>query len=578
MKQLYALTFILTFQVAIAQSLTHPLAEQILLGNYNPALYTPSQTFTKQQLVQGIWSNINTDTIFGYLKQLSSFYNRNTGADTLSETKGMGAARRWIFNRFNNFSSANQNRLIASYHQFDKAICGQSKHRNILAILPGTDTSDKSILLVEAHMDSRCEDVCDTACMANGMEDNGSGTALVMELARVMSKYAYKNTIVFMATVGEEQGLDGATAFATYCAQKGIKIEAVLNNDIVGGILCGKTASPPGCPGENTIDSSSVRLFSFGTNLSVHKNLARFIKLQFKEEAQQVIDIPYTIHIMNAEDRTGRGGDHIPFRQQGFASIRTTSTHEHGDAQINTNYSDRQHSTRDVLGKDDNADGTLDSLYVNMNYLKRNVMVNANALAMAAIGPPAIPQFELGNDGNGITIRVSPIQGINQYRAGIRTTRNDFDTILEMNGITETKLYGVKKDTFYFITVMAVDANSIESRFAQEKQVKAVTQAPTGIQNLNKENRLIELLPAAPNPFDETTTIGVMVSQLPDEKEAVILIRDAAGKNIAHLPFTLQIGLNEILYEHGFGQSGLYYYSLQIGNTIYDTRKLIFNK
>ncbi|MCE2787515.1 MAG: M28 family peptidase [Bacteroidota bacterium] len=578
MKQLFALTFILAFHVASAQSLTHPLAEQILLGNYNPALYTPSQTFSKQQLVQSIWSNINTDSIFGYLKQLSSFYNRNTGADTLSETKGMGAARRWIFNRFNSFSVANQNRLIASYHQFDKAICGQSKHRNILAILPGTDTSDKSIILVEAHMDSRCEDVCDTACMANGMEDNGSGTALVIELARVMSKYAFKNTIVFMATVGEEQGLDGATAFATYCAQKGIKIEAVLNNDIVGGILCGKTASPPGCPGENTIDSSSVRLFSFGTNLSVHKNLARFIKLQFKEEAQQVIDIPYTVHIMNAEDRTGRGGDHIPFRQLGFASIRTTSAHEHGDAQINTNYSDRQHSTRDVLGKDNNADGTLDSLYVNMNYLKRNIMVNANALAMAAIGPPAVPQFELGNDGNGITIRVSAIPGINQYRAGIRTTRNDFDTILEMNGITETKLYGVKKDTFYFITVMAVDASGIESRFAQEKQVKAIIQAPTGIQKLHEEIRLIELLPAAPNPFDETTTIGVMVSQLPDEKKAVILISDAAGKNIAHLPFTLQTGLNEILYEHGFGQKGLYYYTLQIGNKIYDTRKLIFNK
>jgi hypothetical protein len=108
--------------------------------------------------------------------------------------------------------------------------------------------------------------------------------------------------------------------------------------------------------------------------------------------------------------------------------------------------------------------------------------------------------------------------------------------------------------------------------------VKAITQAPTGIQRLNKEIRLIELLPAAPNPFDETTTIGVMVNQLPDEKQAVIIISDAAGKNIAYLPFTLQNGLNEILYEHGFGQNGLYYYSLQIGNKIYDTRKLIFNK
>lgn len=578
MKQLFALILILNFRMAFSQPLTHPLAEQILLGNYNPAAYAPNQTFTKQQLIEGIWSNMNKDSLLSYLKQLSSFYNRNTGSDTLSNSKGIGAARRWVFNQFNSFSAGAQNRLITTYHQFDKSICGQLRHRNILTILPGIDTTDKGILLIEAHMDSRCEDVCDTACMANGMEDNGSGTALVMELARVMSKYAYKNTIIFMVTVGEEQGLDGATAFANYCAQKGIKIEAVLNNDIIGGIQCGKTASPPGCPGENTIDSSSVRLFSFGTNLSIHKNLARFIKMQFMEEAQPVIDIPYQIHIMNAEDRTGRGGDHIPFRQLGFPAIRSTSTHEHGDAQINTSYTDRQHTTRDILGKDLNTDGILDSMYVNINYLKRNAMINATALAMAGTGPAGSPVFELGNDGNGITIRITPMPGITKYRAGIRTTRNDFDTLLELNGITETKLYGVKKDTFYFITVMAVDANGIESRFAQEKQVKAIAQAPTGLHEKEVQKKRMELLPAAPNPFDETTTIGVMVNELPFEQDAAILIRDASGKVIATLPFTIKEGLNEILYEHGFGQNGVYYYSLQVGSQTYETRKLIFNK
>lgn len=452
-----------------------------------------------------------------------------------------------------------------------------NQHRNVFAVLPGTDTSDKSIIIVEGHMDSRCENVCDTACLATGMEDNGSGTALVMELARVMSAYAYKNTLVFLITTAEEQGLDGATAFAQYCATKGIKVKAVLNNDVIGGILCGKTASPPGCPGENTVDSSSVRIFSFGTNVSAQKNMARFLKMQFYDEAAPVIDIPYTIHIMNAEDRTGRGGDHIPFRIQNYASVRFTSTHEHGDAQIHAGYTDRQHSTRDILGKDLNSDGQLDSMYVNLNYLKRNSMVNATGMAMAAIGPKPIPDFILGNDGNGITIRITPINGINQYKVGVRTTRNDFDTVLVLNQITETKLYGVKKDTMYFISVAAVDDTGIEGLFAPEKFTKAIAQAPTGLAQTN--DAAFELLNASPNPFDETTTITVWAKSMVDPNtQASILITNIQGKTIATLPLTLKPGLNEVLYEHGFKQNGIYFYSLVMNNRIEATKKLVFKK
>ena len=209
----------------------------------------------------------------------------------------------------------NENRLVPGYLQFDRDICGVSQHRNVVGVLPGADPSDPSFIIIEGHMDSRCDTPCDIDCQAEGVEDNASGTALVIELARVMSKYTFDHTLVFMATIGEEQGLYGADAFATHAVQTDLQVKAVLNNDIVGGIICGKTSSAPSCPGEGLIDSTQVRLFSSGAS-TIHKGLARFIKLEYAEELASIVDVPMMLTIMSAEDRTGRGGDHIPFRQK----------------------------------------------------------------------------------------------------------------------------------------------------------------------------------------------------------------------------------------------------------------------
>ncbi len=140
---------------------------------------------------------------------MSGFFNRNTSSDTISNTTGMGAARRWAYSKFNEYSFANQNRLLPCYLQFTYSTCGVSQHRNVMAVLPAIDTVDKSIIIIEGHLDSRCANVCDTTSKAEGIEDNASGAALVLELARVMSHYSYHNTIIFMLTTGEEQGLYG---------------------------------------------------------------------------------------------------------------------------------------------------------------------------------------------------------------------------------------------------------------------------------------------------------------------------------------------------------------------------------
>lgn len=313
-----------------------------------------------------------------------------------------------------------------------------------MAVLPGSDTSYKGFVLVEAHIDSRCESVCDTICLAQGMEDNGSGCALVLELARVMSSKNYRRTIVFMLTIGEEQGLDGADAFAKYCKSNNMNIKAVLNNDVIGGIICGKTSSPPGCPSENERDSINVRIYSAGTNLSSYKGLARFVKLEFEEEMKPKMPIKTIVNLMNAEDRTGRGGDHIPFRQQNYNSIRFTSANEHGDANPAAGYQDRQHSTRDILGKDFNNDNIIDSFYVSTSYLQRNCLINGTSIAMASNGPN-VPEFSITNLGNGITIVFKNPIPPNNYRVGVRTRKIDFDTVYTVNGQTDFTLLTLKR-------------------------------------------------------------------------------------------------------------------------------------
>lgn len=579
MKKSFLFSLYLYSVVVYAQTniiITNPIASSIIEGNYNPLVYKPASSFTKSQMVQSVWNSLSTDSMLLSLTQLALFYNRNTGTDTISNSRGIGAARRWVYQKMEQFGKQNQNRLIPSYLQFDQTICGQTQHRNIFSILPGTDTTDKSIIIIEAHMDSRCENACDTACLAQGMEDNASGTVLVLELARVMSQFSYKQSIVFLITIGEEQGLDGSTAFATYCKNKAIPIEAVLNNDIVGGIICGKTASLPGCPGENLIDSMSVRLFSSGTNFSINKSLVRFIKLEYQEEVNPWITIPTTLHIMNAEDRTGRGGDHIPFRTRGYAAMRFTSTYEAGDANIISGYADRQHSTRDILGKDLNSDGKLDSFYVDLNYLKRNAIINANAAITAAIGPKQPTDLELINDGNGLTVKIAPIAGISNYRVGIRSTSNDFDTVYLLSNSSTLKTYQIKKDSIYFVSAASVDEFGTESIFTIEKYVKAQAQPTTSLKDENSQEKIVELLSAMPNPFDETTTLSVLVKAPISYHIASIQITDYAGQFIRAIPIELKRGINEVLYEHGFNQKGVFYYSLHLDGQIIQTGKMVF--
>lgn len=552
---------------------TNILTDQIIKGNYNPNNYISSTPIDQHDaIISYIQNNVNPDSLKSYILKLATFENRNTASDTISSTTGIGAARRWVFQKYSSFSAQAENRLIPSYFQFDKTICNVTQHRNVIGVLPGTDTSNHEVIVIEGHMDSRCENECDITCQAHGIEDNASGSALVLELARVMSKCSFKNTFVFMLTIGEEQGLYGADAFADYCNLNDIPVKAVFNNDVIGGIICGQTSSAPSCPGLNNIDSTQVRIFSYGGYNSVHKQLARFIKLQYKEELLPQMDVPMMVTIMSGEDRSGRGGDHIPFRQNGFAACRFTSANEHGDASNGPGYTDRQHTTDDVLGVDTNLDGTIDSFFVDFNYLARNACINGTGAAIAALGPKK-PDFNTATViGPGIIIHVLQEANYPTYRVGLRSVNNDWDSVYTISGYYDTIFPPISN--VYYVSIASVDENGLESLFSKEVVIQ---NSQISVPEIEETTTLpIELLQNRPNPFDEATIIGVLVNKNLSYKKAEIVLSDINGKIIEKLPIELAPGVNEAYYEHGYGKTGTYFYTLVVDGNEIARKSMIF--
>ncbi|HZX61586.1 MAG TPA: M28 family peptidase [Bacteroidales bacterium] len=568
MKKLSFVLFLAIISgTVIAQTnmtVSNPLVLPVLLGNYNPADYTPTVIINyPDSILLGIVNRCSKDTLVRYLSRIDTYHNRNSGSDTVSGTNGIGAVRRWIYGKFLEYSAACNDRLLVSWMDFDGNICGQHHHRNIFGVLPGLDTTDKEVLFIEAHFDTRCEGVCDTACYSPGMEDNGSGTVLVMELARIMTRYAYNHTIVFALVTGEDQGLFGSTAFSQWLKNNNIKLRAVLNNDVIGGFICGQTSSPPGCPGLNAIDSTHVRVFSFSsyndsTAVSPYKQLARYIRLHQEERINPLLTTPMTIDIIITEDRVGRSGDQVPFRQRGYTAIRFTSRNEHGNGTGTP--PDRQHSVRDILGVDLTIppDGIVDSFFVDPGYLRRNLIMNGVNLGWLAIAPP-MPQPEWTPVSGGIGIDLHGADSVYQhYRVGLRTKRSGtlyFDTVYTFytNHIT---INGLAPNKTCFFSVANVK-NGVESQFCNEFSVLAV-----GQNQQPEQDRGIRLLPNTPNPFSEGTRILVEAGANVQMEKATIVIRDIMGRQIQTIPVQIIPGLNTVEFTNSKGLRGIYIYSL----------------
>jgi hypothetical protein len=324
------------------------------------------------------------------IEKLVSFYTRQTLSSDMpaSSGKGANAVADWIKSEFEQYSKDCGGCLEVKTDEFTQEpgprVPSPTKITNVYAVLKGSDPANANrIVLVTGHYDSRNSETNDTTKEAPGANDDGSGTAVSMECARVLSKHKFAATIIFLTVAGEEQGLDGSGHFAKMAKAQGWNIEAALNNDIVGG---DKT------PGDTLQDSHVVRVFSEGIpvnadekqikqirslaaeNDSLSRELARYIAA-----TSQAYLAPKTFHplLVFRPDRFLRGGDQTSFNQQGYAAVRFTEFRE--------NYN---HQHQNVRTENGTEYGDLPK-FVDYDYVANVARLNAATLASLAAAPAA---------------------------------------------------------------------------------------------------------------------------------------------------------------------------------------------
>jgi hypothetical protein len=408
-----------------------------------------------------------------------------------------------------------------------------------------------------------------------------------MELARVMSKYTFRNTIVFAVVTGEEQGLIGSTALANYMKSKSILIKTVNNNDVSGGVFCGHSSSAPSCPFYGNIDSLDLRIFSLGDINSANKQWARYVKLEYKEMLSSKVSVPTNINIMEPDDRTGRGGDHQAFTGIGYTAVRFTQANEDGNAaSTSSSYKDRQHDIADSLGHWNSSKNKYDSIYLNPNYLARNTLVNGNSLAMVALGPDTITMK--GTLWTYNSIRVTFSSGANPvpagYRVAVRSSTNDWDTVFTTTGSSPavfTIPYG--SNTTFYTSAAAMDANGIESQFSTEYVLSTsmeplyLTPDTTRPDAATPDQNGIQLMPNRPNPFDESTMIAINSGTDAFADRAMLQFTTMDGRVLSRMPVHLQKGLNQVVFNHGYGSAGVIICSLLVDGLPVQSTKMIFH-
>jgi hypothetical protein len=384
---------------------------------------------------------------------------------------------------------------------------------------------------------------------------------------------------------GEEQGLIGSTALANFLDSANVPIKAVNNNDVSGGVFCGHTSSAPSCSPYGSIDSTDLRIFSLGSINSAYKQWARYVKLEYKEQLISQVSIPMDINIMQDEDRSGRGGDHQAFSKIGYTAVRFTQANEDGNASNSSGYSDRQHNIRDSLGRDKNGDGTVDSLYVDVDYLARNTLINGNSMAMAALGPDTVSFKPTIVTANRVRVKFSPPSGVTNpaYRVAIRSNSNDWDSVYTITGKTvDTVTVPYPTSTLFYISAAAVDSSNTESQFATEFTLSTqlvVLNLPSDTSQVMPPDASyygIRLMPNRPNPFDESTLITITSGTDIFAERTWLQVTTLDGRVLSRTQVPLKKGLNQITFNHGFTAAGTYICSLLIDGLPAQSTKMIF--
>jgi len=316
------------------------------------------------------------------IQTLVDFGTRHTLSETESDTRGIGAARRWIFDEFEKISAECGGCLEVIYVsdtiEGKRRIPEPTEVVSVLAIQRGT-TDPNRYVMMSGDIDSRVTDPLDGTSDSPGANDNASGMAGAIEAARILSKRKYAGSIIYAGLSGEEQGLFGGEIVAAHALEEGWEIKGVLNNDMISNItgIDGVTNNTTvrvfseGTRANETEAEARSRRFTGGEVDSPSRNLARYVKSQGDQYLTN-LDIMMVYRL----DRFGRGGHHRPFNQVGIPGIRIMETHEHYD---------RQHQdlrTEDDVEYGDVMEG-VDSVYA-----AKLTALNAITLAGMAGAPP----------------------------------------------------------------------------------------------------------------------------------------------------------------------------------------------
>ncbi len=420
-------------------------------------------------------AEIDARNIEASIRKLVSFGTRNTLSAQDNPARGIGAARDWLFQEFQRAAAQSGGRMTVEKQSYEQAvdkrwprITRPTVITNVVATLRGTQAgSENRLYVVSGHYDSMCTSPTDADCDAPGANDDASGTAAVLEMARVMSKYKFDATIIFMAVAGEEQGLVGSTYFAEQAKQKSWNVEAMLTNDIVGNTLGGNGVRDrrtlrvfsEGVPSNETPEEANVRRGVGGENDSQARQLARFIK---DAGAQYVPSM--NVMIVYRRDRYLRGGDHIPFLERGYAAVRFTEPNE-----------DYRHQHQNVRVENGVQYGDLPE-YVDFAYVAQVARVNAASLALLALAPArprgvGIVTARLTNDTD-LKWDANTETDVAGYEIVWRDTTSPVWTDSRWIGrVTSYTMKGMSKDN-YFFGVRAVDRDGNRSPVSYPRPVR----------------------------------------------------------------------------------------------------------
>ncbi len=439
-------------------SLLKPIFSCIVLLLLFPyALSQEAATAPDPQITAAL-QNVSAERIQNTIPKLVSFRTRSTlsaqDPASIATGHGIGAAREWIKSEFERYSRDCGGCLDVKTDSFTQSptarIPAPTEITNVYAVLKGTDPeSAKRIVLVTGHYDSRNSDTLNISDAAPGANDDGSGTAVSLECARVLSKLKFPATIIFLTVAGEEQGLNGSHHFAEMAKSEGWNIEAVLNNDIVGG-----DRSPQQ-------DATTVRVFSEGVPVAATEAQLRMIRnlggesdSSSRELARYVAEVGRVYNsrvkpmLVFRLDRYLRGGDHYSFNQQGYAAVRFTEFRENFD-----------HQHQNIRTENGIEFGDLPK-FVDYDYVANVARLNAATLASlaSAPAPPANVRIVTKTVENNSTLKweASPGGRAEGYELLWRNTSSpDWEHVQPVGNVTQFTS-PLSKDNVIF-AVRAVD-------------------------------------------------------------------------------------------------------------------------